>query len=72
MDGRLAPAKPAKYVGYWSRFQRFADKRPAAKYYLIVGLLVVSIVIIIWAYRRSDRSFDLIEDKEGLEAISVD
>jgi hypothetical protein len=37
---------------------------------LTIGIIIVSIVIIAWAYRRSDRDFELIEDEAGLEAIS--
>jgi K(+)-stimulated pyrophosphate-energized sodium pump len=35
-----------------------------------IGIVLVSVVIIAWAYRRSDREFELIEDEAGLEAIS--
>jgi hypothetical protein len=39
---------------------------------LTVGIIIVGFAIIIWGYSRSDRDFELIEDEEGLEAISRD
>jgi K(+)-stimulated pyrophosphate-energized sodium pump len=39
---------------------------------LTIGIIVGGFAIVIWAYSRSDRDFDLIEDEAGLEAISVD
>ena len=37
---------------------------------LTIGIVLVSVIIVAWAYRRSDREFELIEDKAGFEAIS--
>ncbi|MFN2145485.1 MAG: sodium-translocating pyrophosphatase [Anaerolineales bacterium] len=37
---------------------------------LTIGIVVVGVIIIAWAYRRSDREFELIEDEAGLKAIS--
>ena len=39
---------------------------------LAISIIVVSMVIILWAYRRSDREVDLIADEAGLEAIKVE